>query len=330
MHPLIRTLFTTRGTPYTALPIGLGTWQFAPEHWGDIPASRAKAIVRRALERGVRHIDCAESYGKGRAEQLVGQAVRREERRREVTFATKSVARTPDVLRKHLYRSVTRLERAQVEIYYLHWFQPALSPEGAVQAFEEVQRDGTFRYLGGCNLDVDDPVQRALVRHFDVVQFAMNLIWRREEGRLLRAAKEVGVATIAYSPLQQGILARRFPEHPVWDERDHRQMLPLFRGDAWRAVHPFHERYHALCEGHDQSPAAVALLWLFKAGIDGVVVGFRHPSQVDALFDGLERARSYAGIDPLLAEANELSLRLQDHIPTVSNPFAYFPLQKRR
>ncbi|MEX2444598.1 MAG: aldo/keto reductase [Alkalispirochaeta sp.] len=133
----------------------LGTWFLDKSAWPAIDTARAKALLSHAWDRGFRHFDTAEAYGNGRAEQLVGQALRRQvrERRSELHVATKSVVRPPQSLRTHLERSLRRMGLDFVDTYYIHWPRQGIDLAAAVEELARRRDQGLLRRIGLCKCD---------------------------------------------------------------------------------------------------------------------------------------------------------------------------------
>ena len=113
--------------------IGFGTWALGETDWGPISAPDARRLLETARELGIRHFDTAESYGNGRAEQLIGQAFRRAFKTDRETFfiAGKSVVRDPRSQEVHLERSLRRCGCEYFDRYYIHWPREGISlPRG--------------------------------------------------------------------------------------------------------------------------------------------------------------------------------------------------------
>jgi diketogulonate reductase-like aldo/keto reductase len=193
--------------------LGLGTWRL-----GESPPSRSAevAAVRRALELGYRLIDTAEMYGEGGAEEIVGQALAEAiaagvVRREEIFVVTKvyphnasasGVARACD-------RSRRRLRLDAIDLYLLHW--RGRHPLAAtVSGFEALRDAGCIAHWGVSNFDVDDmdelwraPAGTRCVAN----QVYFSASHRGIEFDLLPWQRRLGVATMAYCPIDQGTLA---------------------------------------------------------------------------------------------------------------------------
>ena len=130
--------------------IGQGTWYI--EH-ADRRA--AVAALRRGLDLGMNHIDTAEMYGDGAAEQIIGEAIGG--RRDEVFLVSKvlphNASRTGTIAACE--RSLRRLNTDRLDCYLLHW-RGAHPLAGTIAAFEELQRTGRIVSWGVSNFDAGD------------------------------------------------------------------------------------------------------------------------------------------------------------------------------
>ncbi len=303
---------------------GLGTWFLDQSAWPAIETGRGKRIVDHAWDRGVRHFDTAESYGNGRAEQLLGQALRSHLRahREQAHIATKSVVRPAASLRAHLERSLRRLNVEWVDTFYIHWPREGLDLAAAVEELARNRERGLLRRIGLCNVtptQVQDAQRGAAV---DTVQFGYNTIWRAPEAQGLVALPQ---RRVSYSTLAQGLLARAFSSSPDWDASDHRRRTPLFSPPVWPAVHRYQQLFVNSCRDKGFSPAAVAVLWALDR-VDEVLVGTRSVSQLDDLLDGIHSARDRPGeLHELMEAVTAASSRVQQELPELPNMFGYVP-----
>ena len=184
---------------------GLGTWQM-----GQSAASRAAevAVVRHALDRGIRLIDTAEMYGEGGAEEVVGEALKG---RTEKVFVVSKVypknASAKGTL-EACERSLKRLKRDQIDLYLLHW-RGGFPLAETVGAFVELKAAGKIRHWGVSNFDVADMQELASVpggASCASNQVLYHLGERGIEWALLPHEQAAGRPLMAYSPLGQGQL----------------------------------------------------------------------------------------------------------------------------
>jgi diketogulonate reductase-like aldo/keto reductase len=190
-----------------AVPIiGQGTWMIEGSAENE---SRAIETLRLGLDLGMTHIDTAEMYGNGRAEELVAQAIAG--RRDQIFLASKVLPQNAgyDGVLKACERSLRRLHTTWLDLYMLHW--PGSHPiRETMRAMEQLVADGRVRYIGVSNFDVAElqAAEAALTReHLACNQVLYNLADRGIERRLLPYCAAREIAVVAYSPFGHG----RFP-----------------------------------------------------------------------------------------------------------------------
>src|SRR5215467_422781 len=137
-------------TNHQVAVIGQGTW-----YLDEAPRSTAIGALRRGLDLGMTHIDTAEMYGSGAAEQLIGEAIAG--RRDEVFLVSKilphNASRSGTVAACE--RSLRRLKTDRLDCYLLHW-RGAHPLEDTIAAFEQLRAGGKILSWGVSNFDVDD------------------------------------------------------------------------------------------------------------------------------------------------------------------------------
>lgn len=211
--------------------LGQGTW-----HMGDDPARRAGEIaaLRHGIELGLTLIDTAEMYGSGRAEELVGEAVRG--RRDEVFLVSKVLPSNADARGTvdACHASLRRLGTDRLDLYLLHWRGQVPLDETA-EALDGLVAKGTIGAWGVSNLDVDDLADLPAAAHPDTDQILYNLTRRGPEYDLIPRCRELAVPLMAYSPVEQG---------------------RLLGNQALREV----------AERHGATPAQIALAWVLRHG----------------------------------------------------------------
>jgi diketogulonate reductase-like aldo/keto reductase len=168
---------------------------------------RARAAERAALtlglELGLLHIDTAELYGDGGAEELIGEVLRGGDRSR--IFLTSKVLPQNASYRGTIAaaeRSLQRLRTDYLDLYLLHW--PGRHPiEETMRAMEELVTAGKIRFIGVSNFDVDElaAAMHALTRHrIASNQVLYNLATRGIERDLIPFCERSGIAVVGYTP----------------------------------------------------------------------------------------------------------------------------------
>lgn len=188
--------------------LGMGTWQVG-DATGEQRAEEIRAI-RRGVELGMSMIDTAEIYGYGRAESLVGHAVK--DIRDEVFIATKASPEhfAYDDLIAACESSIKRLGVKHIDLYQLHWPSYKVPIKETMKAMEELVSRGKIRYIGVSNFSVSQvtSAREALPRsELASNQVQYSLTHREIEGQILPFCRKEKITVIAYSPLNVGRLA---------------------------------------------------------------------------------------------------------------------------
>lgn len=196
--------------------LGLGTMALTGRGtWGDPPdPDGAKALLRRAVELGVRLFDTADSYGPETAERLLRDALHPY---RGLLVATKGGFRRrgpyeweadcrPESLRAACEGSLRRLGLERIDLYQLHLVDARVPVEESVGALADLQREGAIRHIGVCNVDEEQLARAAATAAIVSVQNRFSLV---EQGsrRVLERCERDGLAFLAWAPLAKGFLA---------------------------------------------------------------------------------------------------------------------------
>ncbi|MCQ1572053.1 aldo/keto reductase [Neorhizobium galegae] len=187
--------------------LGLGTWQMGED--GRKAAVEIESL-KRGLDLGMTLIDTAEMYGEGGAEKITAEAIAG---RRDQVFLVSKVypwnASRKGVV-EACERSLDRLKTDRLDLYLLHWRGEHPLTE-TVAGFEELCRTGKIGAWGVSNFDLDDMQELMDVPdggNCAANQVLYNLSRRGIEYDLLPWCQEHGIPVMAYSPIEQGRLAR--------------------------------------------------------------------------------------------------------------------------
>ncbi|RWL90945.1 MAG: aldo/keto reductase [Mesorhizobium sp.] len=205
MPSTVRTLKLPSGE---AVPVlGQGTWKM-----GEDRRRRADevAALKLGLDLGITLIDTAEMYASGGAEEVVAEAIAG---RRDETFVVSKVLPSNASragVKRACEASLKRLSTDRIDLYLLHW--PGSVPlSETVEAFEALEAEGKIRYWGVSNFDTDemeDLVGLTSGGNVQTNQVLYNLSRRGPEFDLAPWCAERGIPLMAYSPVEQGALAR--------------------------------------------------------------------------------------------------------------------------
>jgi diketogulonate reductase-like aldo/keto reductase len=190
------------GTTKIEVPvIGQGTWNI-----DSADRRSAIAALRRGLDLGLTHIDTAEMYGSGAAEEVVAEAIAG--RREEVFLVSKVLPQNASQkgILAACERSLARLRTDHLDCYLLHW--PGRHPLGeTIAAFEHLKLAGKISSWGVSNFDVPDletVIQIAGEGNLACNQVLYHLQERAIEHAVIPWCEKHNVAVVAYSPFGHG------------------------------------------------------------------------------------------------------------------------------
>jgi len=268
--------------------------------YGAVDEEQGLRVLGHALDRGVTMIDTADGYGaNGANESLVGRAIagRRDgvvlatkfgitapnaphAHRVEVTFDNEIwIDGRPEHAREAAEASLRRLGTDVIDLYYLHFPDPAVPIEETVGAMAELAREGKVRHLGLSNVTGEQLRAAAVVHPIAAVQAEYSLWTRGVEADLLPAAREVGAGLVAWGPLGNGFLAGN---HEL-GAADFRHNAPRFQGENLQRNVDRFAPLRALADEIAVTPAQLALAWLLHQGDDVVPIpGTRSIEHLDA------------------------------------------------
>lgn len=288
-----------------------GAWAIGGWWWGGTDDDLAVEAIQAGIEAGVTAIDTAPIYGCGHSERVVGAAVR--DRRHEVLLMTKvglrwddprgahffdtthsgtgepvSVMRNlrPDSIKREVEQSCERLGVDTLDLVQCHWPDPSTPVEESMSALADLVDAGTVGAIGVSNFDVAllTRAKAELARRGHVLashQPRYSLLDRSIEAQVLSWTRREGVATLAYSPLAQGLLTGKMGPDRQLAEGDGRADLPLFSQDSRRAIAAANHRAGELARAHDCTLAQLALAWcLHQPGVTAVLAGARTAAQI--------------------------------------------------
>jgi diketogulonate reductase-like aldo/keto reductase len=168
--------------------------------------------LRLGIDLGMTFIDTAEVYGNGYSEEIVGQAIGQ---RRHAVFVASKVSPEHNGYRDVLQaaeRSLARLGTDYLDLYQVHWPNPAIPVAETMKAMEKLATDGKVRHVGVSNFSVADMKAAAeaipgLAIASNQVEY--NLFDRFVEKRILPHCLAESITLIAYSPLDKGRTGNR-------------------------------------------------------------------------------------------------------------------------
>ena len=295
----------------------LGTMNFGEPGHGDqgdwaLGADVARQIVRSAIDSGLFYFDCADLYGGGTCEVVVGRLLREMLPRDEYVLQTKVAmplgpgANQGGLSRKHIIEgvdaSLRRLGHDHIDVLVIHrhphgvpgYAAPPI--EETLEALHDVVRAGKALYLAASSMFAWQFVELQLTARmhgwprFVAMQNHYNLLYREEEREMNPYCVTTGVALTPWSPLARGVLTGSYRggfergSSARSRGRDRTRSEGLYGGGP---AFQIAERAGELAHKHGVSRAQVAIAWLLgKPGMAAPVVGVSRVEQLEDLVAG--------------------------------------------
>jgi len=296
-------------------------------HQGDwtLSLDESRDIFRAAIDNGLFYFDCADFYGNGACEEIVGQLLRELLPREDYVLTTKvgmPMGTSPNSTgfsRKHIIEGVNAsLKRLGVDyvdqlIIHRHphglpWHVP-VPIEETMEALHDLVKAGKVLYLGGSSMwawqfaELQATAAQNGWTQFISMQNHYNLIYREEEREMIPYCEHHGIGVTPWSPLARGILAGAYKggfdggSTTRSKGGDRARTEGLYRGANDFAIA---DRLIELAEKYEKTPAQMAIAWLLsKPAVAAPVVGVSKVAQLEALVAATEIVLEEADIQYL-------------------------------
>jgi aryl-alcohol dehydrogenase-like predicted oxidoreductase len=259
-------------------PIGLGAWSWGDRLWWNYGKDYNEADIEKAfqasIDAGINLIDTAELYGSGKSEKILGELIKRTDKRLIITtkFFPWPWRLTRSQLIRALKNSLKRLDIDQVDLYLIHWPRGSAPIKTWMNALADAIEQGLTRLVGISNYNLSqmrEAHQILAQRYIPLTsnQIEYSLIQRSAERTgLLDACHELGVTPVAYSPLGMGLLTGKYTvAKPPPGIRGRRYRAELAKLAPLIGVMREIGEAHRI-NGEARTPAQVALNWVICKG----------------------------------------------------------------
>ena len=278
--------------------ISLGLWH---NFGGDTPHELKRDLCRAAFDKGITHFDLANNYGPplGSAEEAFGEILATDFAgyRDELVISSKAGYKMWNGpygefgSRKYLIascdQSLKRMGLDYVDIFYSHRFDPETPLEETMGALDHIVRSGRAQYVGISSYNTERTREAvAILKDLGtpclIHQPSYNILnrWVERDG-LLDTLEELGVGSIAFTPLAQGLLTGKYlngiPEGS--------------RATQGKSLLPHHltedivarlRRLSGIAEARGQTLAQMALAWVLRGGrVTTALIGASKVSQIE-------------------------------------------------
>jgi L-glyceraldehyde 3-phosphate reductase len=277
--------------------ISLGLWH---NFGGDTPHDTKRDICRTAFDLGITHFDLANNYGPppGRAEEAFGEILRTDFAgyRDELVISSKAGYNMwPGPYgewgsRKYLMascdQSLKRIGIDYVDIFYSHRFDPDTPLEETMGALDQIVRSGKALYAGISSYNSERTQQAVSILNelgtpCLIHQPSYNMInrWVEKDG-LKDTLKDLGLGSIAFTPLAQGMLTNKYLKDVPQNSRaaQGKSLMPEFLSE--KVLHNI-RKLNEIAQRRNQTLAQMAIAWVLRdGGITTALIGASRPDQI--------------------------------------------------
>lgn len=256
--------------------LGFGAMGLSAFYGATKPDSERLALLDQAHALGEHFWDSADVYGDN--EDLIGKWFKANpSKRKDIFLATKFALKdgnlntTPEYVPQACEKSLKRLGIEQIDLYYMHRTDGTTPIEKTVEAMRKLKEAGKIKYIGLSEVSSDTLRRAHKVHPITAVQveyspFALEI--ESQQIDLLKTCRELGVATVAYSPLSRGMLTGALKSLDDLEEGDFRRNAPRFSKENFPKNLKLVDQLTSIAEKKGVTPGQLTLAWLMAQGQD--------------------------------------------------------------
>ena len=286
--------------------IGIGAMSFT-NFYGETSENQSHDILKTALDHGVSHIDTANVYGNGLAEQIIGNFLRQQGTQKDKMFhiATKAGIKrdedtgrryfdnSPAYLEAELDKSLARLGLDHIDLFYIHRRDPNTDIEEVTETLAAMVKLGKIGAFGFSEISPTTLYKAAAIHEVAAVQSEYSLSVRSPEMGLVQATADLGVSLVAFSPVGRSLLTDRPHSFETAQAAPFLKPNPRFNEPNLSANIAATSGFRALAKEFDMSAAALAISWLLHKGPHIIPIpGTRSVNHFRELCSGAEKRLS--------------------------------------
>lgn len=311
----LRTLSTT-GLKVT--PVGLGTWVMGGWMWGGADENDAQEAIHVSLDHGVTLIDTAPIYGFGKAEEIVGKALKKHQARESIVLATKFGLEWDDNRRirrntsreqllKEIEESLQRLQTDYIDIYQVHWPDRNTPHEETMHTLHELYNKGTIKAIGLSNYNVEQIEAARQYAPVHVLQPPFNLFEQDAAVDILPHCAQEGIETLTYGSLCRGLLTGKFSVQSTFKKGDLRKSDPKFKGPLFKQHLKAVDTLQEYAQSKGSTIIQLVMEWtIHQQGVTCALMGARNRQQAESncsvLHSSVFSQNDYDEVDRIVEE----------------------------
>lgn len=243
--------------------------------WGGATPSEAESIatIQEALDNGINFLNTGDFYGAGHNEMLIGKAIK--DRRDEAFISVKFGAifhsgqwlgldLRPIAIKNFVNYSLTRLGIETIDLYQPCRMDNSVPVADIIGTVADLIKEGKVRHIGVSEITADQLRQANSTHPINALEIGYSLADRQIESELLPAAKELGIAVVAFANTAEGLLTGEM-KAPL-AENDYHKHFSRFQDE--NLVHNLEkvEVLKQLAHNKGCTPTQLAIAWIKEQG----------------------------------------------------------------
>jgi len=244
--------------------VALGAWAIGGWYWGGTDETQSIDAIHAALDAGINFIDTAPVYGllEEYGKQLYGYL-------------------GAESIRYEIEESLRRLQTDYIDLYQTHAQDPTTPIEETMATLLELKEQGKIRAIGVSNATAAEMEQYRELGPLDSDQERYSLLDQHIAEEQLPYCQDHGIAVLAYSPLEQGLLTGKVTAERQFAKDDLRTEKPGFDMDSRARINTMlKEDFQPIADRHGLTLAQLAIAWtIAQPGVTHALVGTRNVQQ---------------------------------------------------
>lgn len=263
--------------------------------WGTVDIGAIQRAAAAALDFGINFFDTAGVYGLGESERNLRKALG--VRIKETVICTKvglrwnaigqqgrAVVRrdsSPASLNRMVEESLARLGVDHIPVVLIHWPDPETPLESSMEALARLREQGKVGDVGLSNFAPAEIRQAHKQMALSIAQVQYSLLRRECEDEFIPVCRSLGVGTMAWGVLAQGLLTGKYSQGSAFPENDRRRMHPNFDAVSRQRGCLLNDSLRVIAQRHGVKPAQVAVRWVLdQTGVSAAIVGIKNCNQL--------------------------------------------------
>jgi len=254
--------------------LGLGCMRMSSIWGGPSPDEKESiATIHEALDNGINFLNTGDFYGAGHNEMLIGKAIR--DRRDDAFISVKFGAifhngqwlgldLRPVAIKNFVNYSLTRLGIETIDLYQPSRMDNSVPVEDIIGTIADLVKEGKVRHIGVSEITAEQLRKANRVHPISAMEIGYSLADRQIENELLPAAKELGIAVVAFANTAEGLLTGEMKAPLAAD--DYRNHFSRFQGDNLIKNLEKVQVLKQLSGDKGYTPTQVAIAWVKEQG----------------------------------------------------------------